>query len=311
MTAPGLLVVGDLVTDVVALHGQPLTPDTDTTARISVRPGGSAANTAAWAGWMGADVRLLARVGADAASWHREELVRCGVSPHLRIDERRPTAVVIALVDPAGERTFVTDRGASGALGPADWDDSLLDGVGHLHLSGYLLFAGPGRDLAALASERARLRGVTVSVDPASVGYLEQLGCERFLGLLEGSGGVDLLLPNLAEARALTGVEDPEQAALKLSAGCSCLVALKLGAAGALLARGGSLLGRAAPPEAGAVDTTGAGDAFAGSLLAASLAGATPLEAAEAGCRAGAAAVGMVGGRPVAGAPAPVRRAGG
>jgi sugar/nucleoside kinase (ribokinase family) len=305
VTAPGLLVVGDLVTDVVALHREPLAQDTDTTARISVRPGGSAANTAAWAGWAGADVRLLARVGADAASWHREELVRGGVRPQLRIDAGRPTGVVIALVDRAGERTFVTDRGASGELGPADWADSLLDGVAHLHLSGYLLFAGPGRELAALAVARARLRGVTVSVDPASAGYLRQLGGGRFLGLLDAAGGVDLLLPNLAEARELTGLADPERAALRLSAECSCLVALKLGAAGALLARDGALLGRAEPPEAGAVDTTGAGDAFAGGLLAASLAGAEPLAAAQAGCRAGAAAVALVGGRPG------VRRAGG
>lgn len=300
MTVAGLLVVGDLVTDVVALHGKPLTPDTDTSARISVRPGGSAANTAAWAGWAGAEVRLLARVGADSASWHREQLTGAGVRPCLRVDAERATAVVIALVDAAGERTFVTDRGASGELGPGDWADSLLDGVGHLHLSGYLLFAGPGRELAALAAARARQQGVTVSVDPASVAYLQQLGCERFLGLLDGFGGVDLLLPNLAEARCLAGGDaSAESAAALLSARCGGLVAVKLGAAGALLARGGEVLGRvAAPPGVRAVDSTGAGDAFAGGMLAASLAGAEPPAAAEAGCRAGAEAVRLVGGRP-------------
>ncbi|MEY9963823.1 sugar/nucleoside kinase (ribokinase family) [Streptacidiphilus sp. MAP12-16] len=296
--AAGLLVVGDLVTDVVALHGKPLTPDTDTAAAVSVRPGGSAANTAAWAARAGANVRLLARVGADAATWHREALLRDGVRPVLRVDPVRPTAVVIALVDAAGERTMVTDRGASGELGPDDWDASLLDGAGRLHLSAYLLFAEAGRALAALAVERARLRGIAVSIDPASVGFLREFGVARFLALLAGA---DVLLPNLDEARILTGAVDPADAALRLSAECRCLVALKLGASGVLLADRGVLLD-AVPavcdPVATPLDSTGAGDAFAGGFLAALLAGARPLEAAAAGCRSGAEAVRVVGGRP-------------
>jgi sugar/nucleoside kinase (ribokinase family) len=299
-SAPALLVVGDLVTDVVALHAKPLTPDTDTAARIAVRPGGSAANTAAWAARAGARVRLLARVGADSADWHREALVRSGVETCLRVDRDRPTAVVIDLVDGAGERTFVTDRGASGALGPSDWEDSLLDGVGRLHLSGYLLFGAEGRELAVVAVEAARARGIGVSVDPASSGFLREFGAERFLALLGGVlfSGVDLLLPNLDEARVLTGQADPAAAARALSAHCACRVALKLGAAGALLAEHGALLGAVPAPVVVPLDSTGAGDAFAGGLLAALLAGAAPAAAAAAGCRLGAAAVLAVGGRP-------------
>ena len=290
-----LLVLGDLVTDVVALHAEPLTPDTDTSARIAVRPGGSAANTAAWAAHAGAQVRLLARVGADSEDWHREALVRGGVEACLRVDPERPTAVVIDLVDGAGERTFVTDRGASGALGPSDWEDSLLDGVGRLHLSGYLLFGAEGRALAAVAVAVARARGIGVSVDPASSGFLREFGADRFLALL---GGVDLLLPNLDEARVLTGQADPAIAARVLSARCDCLVALKLGAAGALLAERGALLGPVPAPAAVPLDSTGAGDAFAGGLLAALLADASPSVAVAAGCRLGATAVVAVGGRP-------------
>jgi sugar/nucleoside kinase (ribokinase family) len=294
----GLLVLGDLVTDVVALQSGPLTRATDTAARIGVLPGGSAANTAAWAAHAGADTLLLARVGQDSADWHREALARVGVCPLLRVDPVLRTAVVVSLVDPDGERSFVTDRGASGALGPADWEDRLLDGVGRLHLSGYLLFAEAGRALAALAVERAGARGIGVSVDPASVGFLREYGAERFLALL---GGVDLLLPNLDEARQLTGLDDPASAAAALSERCGCLVALKLGGSGALLAERGAVLG-AVPAEraetAAPLDSTGAGDAFAGGYLAATLRGEAPLAAAEAGCRSGAEAVHTVGGRP-------------
>ncbi|NUS09596.1 MAG: sugar kinase, partial [Nonomuraea sp.] len=59
MSGTGLLVIGDVVTDVVALHGSPVMAGSDTAAEIVLRPGGSGANTAAWAAHLGADSRLL------------------------------------------------------------------------------------------------------------------------------------------------------------------------------------------------------------------------------------------------------------
>ncbi|SHM55283.1 carbohydrate kinase family protein [Actinacidiphila paucisporea] len=291
----GLLVVGDVVTDVVARHAEPLAPDTDTAARIAVLPGGAGANVACWAAHRGAPgVRLLARVGADSADWHRAALVAAGVEPVLRVDAEQPTAVVIALVDAAAERTLVTDSGAAFRLGPADWDEALLDGVGHLHLSGYLFFCDPGRELAAVAAGAARARGLPVSVDPASAGFLRGLGVPRFLGLVADA---DLLLPNAAEAALLSGADEPAAAAAELSRRGATVV-VTLGAAGALAADRGRITARVPAAAATAVDTTGAGDAFTGGLLAARLAGADLPAALAAGCRAGAEAVAVVGGRP-------------
>ncbi|GAA0663071.1 PfkB family carbohydrate kinase [Kitasatospora atroaurantiaca] len=295
MTGGGaLLVIGDVVTDIVALHGRPLTPHTDTAARISVRPGGSAANTASWAAHAGAEARLLARVGADSADWHRAELLAAGVRPQLVVDAELRTAVVIALVDTAAERTFVTDGGAAVRLGPEDWAPSLLDGVARVHLSGYLFFADPGRRLAALAIAAATARGLPVSVDPASTGFIEQLGVTAFLDAI---GGTDLLLPNLAEATLLAGTDHPVAAAERLSAAHGEAV-VKLGPQGALAARQGTVVAHVPGMAASAVDSTGAGDAFTGGFLAARLAGAGLAEAAAAGCRTGATAVAEVGGRP-------------
>ncbi|SEG81672.1 Sugar or nucleoside kinase, ribokinase family [Thermomonospora echinospora] len=290
----GLLVVGDVVTDVLALHGQPPRPGTDTAADIVVAPGGSAANTAAWAAELGADVRLLARVGADTGGWHAARLRAAGVRPHLRTDPGRPGAVIIVLVDASGERTMLTSRGAGALLGPDDWDDALLEGVGWLHLSGYTLFTAPGRALARLALERAADRGVRVSVDPASTGFLAELGAERFL---EAAGGAAVLFPNRDEAALLTGCQDAGTAAARLS-GHFGLVVCKLGARGAVVAREGRLVARVPAVTARAVDSTGAGDAFAAGFLAAALAGRGAEAAAAAGCRAGALAVARVGGRP-------------
>ncbi|MEY9846679.1 sugar/nucleoside kinase (ribokinase family) [Streptacidiphilus sp. BW17] len=293
-----LLVVGDLATDVVAVHAGRLTPATDTPASIALLPGGAAANVAAWAADWGADVTLLARVGRESADWHRDELHRVGVTAELRVDAERPTTVVVCLVDDRGERTMLNDRGASAALGVADWDDALLDGVGWVHLSGYLLFAEPGRELARLLLRRAWERGLGISVDPASAGELGLLGPARFLELV--GGGVDMLLPNLDEARLLSGATDPERAAVLLAERTGSLIAVKLGPRGALLAGPEGLLGRVPAPalERPAVDTTGAGDAFAGALLAARLAGTDPLRAAAHACAAGARAVQRQGARP-------------
>ncbi|MBP2705765.1 sugar kinase [Microbispora sp. RL4-1S] len=318
--ATGLLVIGDVVTDVVALHRRPVATGTDTHAEISLRPGGSGANTASWAAHLGADTRFLGRAGYDTGEWHVNELARAGVRPHVRIDPELPTAIVIAMVDGSGERSMLTNRGAGGRIGPADWNPSLLDGVARLHLSGYILFAPPGLELARLAMRQAAERGVAVSVDPASAGFLREFGPDRFLAetaplttappmtapavpappMTAAPGRT--VIPNLEEALLLSGETDPRAAAEVLSARYGTAV-VKLGPDGALLARGGRIVATAAPPAAASVvDSTGAGDAFAAGFLAGSLAGIGPREALRRGCEAGSAAVAQVGGRPTLGA---------
>ncbi|MFG2975158.1 carbohydrate kinase family protein [Streptomyces sp. NPDC048331] len=299
MTGPGaLLVVGDVVTDVVAIHPEPLAPATDTAARIRTLPGGAGANAACWAARTGtAEVRLLARVGAESARWHERALVDAGVRPRLVIDAQEPTGTVVALVGKDAERTFLTDSGASLRLCPADWTPSLLDGAAHLHLSGYLFFADSSRELAMVALRAARTRGVSVSVDPASAGFLTGLGPQRFL---DAVAGVDVLLPNEDEARLLAGLPEPTgvaRAATELSRRVP-LVVMTRGAAGALIAERGRVTAEVEAEPVEAVDSTGAGDAFTGGFLAARLDGADPAEAARAGCRAAALAVTRQGGRP-------------
>ncbi|MFD9572088.1 carbohydrate kinase family protein, partial [Streptomyces sp. NPDC059982] len=275
MTAPGgpgapgipgaLVVVGDVVTDVVAVHTEPLAPATDTAARIRTLPGGAGANAACWAARSGAaEVRLLARVGAESARWHERALVDAGVRPRLVVDPVEPTGTVVALVGKDAERTFLTDSGASLRLCPADWAPALLDGAAHLHLSGYLFFAESSRELALVALRAARTRGVPVSVDPASAGFLAVLGAGRFLAAVAGAG---VLLPNEDEARVLTGLPDPAAAAVELSRRVP-LVVVTRGTGGALVAEGGRVTAEVPARPADAVDTTGAGDAITGGVLA-------------------------------------------
>lgn len=299
MRGGALLVAGEVITDVVARHRGPLATGTDTPAVIRTVPGGAGANVACWAARReGVEVRLLGRVGADAAAWHERELAACGVRPLLVVDGQAPTGTVICLVDEgaAAERTFLADGGASLRLDPGDWSDTLLEGVARLHLSGYLLFAETSRAFAAVALKAARARGVPVSVDPASTGFLATLGADRFLELVEG---VDVLLPSRDEACLLTGASDAVDAAARLSRHVP-LVVVKQGARGALLARSGEVYARVPAVPVRPRDTTGAGDAFTGAFLAALVSGAEPERAAAEGCGAGARAVRRTGGRPPA-----------
>ncbi|AZQ69894.1 MULTISPECIES: carbohydrate kinase family protein [Streptomyces] len=291
----GLLVVGDVVTDIVARHRSPLAPATDTAARIASLPGGAGANVACWAARSGAeDVRILARVGADAVDAHERVLRAAGVRPRLVADPAAPTGTVICLVGADGERTFLTDSGAVLRLSTADWDGELLAGVGHLHVSGYLFFADASRAAARLAMEAARARSIPVSVDPASAGFIAGFGTDRFLAAL---AGVDVLLPSHHEAALLTGRSEPAEAAAELSRRFPLVVSTR-GARGALVAASGAIVARVPARPATAVDTTGAGDAFTGGFLAARLAGHGPVEAARHGCRTAAEAVTVIGGRP-------------
>ncbi|CAO0825101.1 Sugar kinase OS=Streptomyces microflavus OX=1919 GN=Smic_16820 PE=3 SV=1 [Streptomyces microflavus] len=102
---------------------------------------------------------LLARAGAESADWHRDALERAGVRALLAVDEEVATATVISLVDATAERTFLTDSGAVLRLATEDFAPSMLDGMGWLHLSGYLLFAATSRATARLALRMARERG--------------------------------------------------------------------------------------------------------------------------------------------------------
>ncbi|MDA0636050.1 PfkB family carbohydrate kinase [Nonomuraea sp. MCN248] len=298
MSRRGLLVIGDVVTDVVAMHGASVMPGpgapSDISAEIVLRPGGSGANTAAWAAHLGASASLLARCGYDSSEWHIAELTKTGVRPHIRVDRGNPTAVVISMVDSTGERSMLTNRGAGELISPLDWEDALLDGVGHLHVSGYTLFSEPGMALGRLAMTRATSAGISISVDPASTGPLAGFGVTRFLGETALAG---MIFPNRDEALLLTGADTPERAAGMLSERYRTAV-VKLGSQGGLVAVRGQVVARARAVPAEVVDSTGAGDAFAAGYLAAALSGADATEALESGCRAGAECVALVGGRP-------------
>jgi ribokinase len=290
-----VIVVGDLVTDVLVAHDEPLAFGSDTAASITVGGGGQGANTAAWVARAGRPVTLVAAVGDDPAGRERvAELTAGGVRCAVRHHPGAPTGSVVVLTG-GGERTLITDRGACALLDPHDVAAAVAGAAGrHLHLSGYpLLHAGPRpAGLAALAA--ASRRGLTTSVDAASAAPLRSVGAPAFLAWVRGA---DLLLANEDEAAVLAGGGPADEQARRLTAHVANAV-VKRGAAGAVwAARNGPVRSVPAVPVR-LVDPTGAGDAFAAGLLTAWSAGAGPEAALAAGAALGARAVTRIGARP-------------
>jgi ribokinase len=290
-----IVVLGDVMVDVVARLSGPVAVGSDSAARIEWGFGGSAANVAAWLVVAGASPILAGRVGDDAQGKAAvAELEAAGVEVHLANDSNEGTGTCIVLVAPGGERSMLPDAGANDALAASDLPDSLLVGGGHLHVVGYTLLREGSRPAALAAISRAKAAGMTVSVDPSSAALLSP-------GFLDLAEGADLLLPNAEEAMALTSAPDASAAGRALADRFSEVV-VKLGAEGALWTNGSDEVRAPAVPLASAassaLDSTGAGDAFAAGLLAARLRGAPPAEALAEGGALAARAVGIPGARP-------------
>jgi sugar/nucleoside kinase (ribokinase family) len=275
---------------IVRSEGPPVI-GSDRRSAIFARSGGSAANQAVWLAHFGLNVSFIGRVGSSDHAAQVAAFEQCGVEPWLSSDEERETGRLIALVDPSGERSFLTDRGANDGLSEEDIPDVLLRRADLIHLSGYSFVAPSPRQAVRGAMERAGR--VPVSVDPASAEFLREMGPQNFL---EWTRGAQICFPNSEEAAVLTGSADSE-AQIAALARHYPLVVVKRGADGCEAAAGASRW-RASSPVVQAIDTTGAGDAFVAAFLAAKLGQAPIDDCLTRAAAAGAAATEFIGGRP-------------
>lgn len=296
---PPIVVMGDVMTDVVARVDDPLALGSDTAAHVQTGQGGAGANVAHWLASFGCPVRFIGRVGDDP--FGREAvaiLAAAGVDPHVVVDPVRATGTVVVLVGADGERTMLPDAGANSALSADDLPPLTRDDASWLHLSGYTLLNPGSRPAGEAALAQAAASGLSRSVDVASAAPLEALGGKEFLRLTDG---LELVFCTLDEAEVLVGTRDPDTAVARLT-GTYRDVVLKTGSAGARWAREGATTVHVAACAATApvVDTTGAGDAFAAAYLAAQLDGAGVSDRLTRACRTAAGVVVRVGARPPA-----------
>lgn len=232
-----------------------------------ISPGGCALNVATALRRLGGKVTLVSRTGhGPFGDLIRRFLQDEGVVLHSSVLDGRDSGWTLAVVEPDGERTFLTAPGAEARLGEAELAGLDLTGAGWIYVSGYeLVPEGTGEALAAFLSSLPRTADGTplrLAFDP---GPLEQdIPRRRLDAVLRRS---DLLLANEEEATRLAGVSDPAEACRRLSDLVGGTAVVHIGARGCLAAEKSGVPVAVNGYQAPVVDTNGAGDAHAAGVM--------------------------------------------
>lgn len=270
---PTIVALGSVNMDLVATmqripeQGETLMGDAFFTA-----PGGKGANQAVAAAKLGAQVRMVGRVGADAfGETLLDGLKANGIdTQHIGIDADNPTGIAMILLDAAGDNRIVAMYGANMACGAPELDAAKRAMAG---ADALMLQLETSPDISLAAAQYAREQGLRVIWDPAPAALLPPAAF----------AAAHILTPNQSEAEALTGI--PVTDARSAHAAADALLAkgidiavVKLGEQGALAATPTQRY-YAPPFPVDAIDTVAAGDAF-GAALAVALSEDKPLAAA-------------------------------
>lgn len=285
-----IICFGDVIDDIVVAPRGEIRADTDTPAVIRSRPGGSAANTAAWLGAINAPVDLVGVVGRGDSDRHRATLH--GVNAMLREHPHLQTGRIVIIIRHE-RRDMLTDRGANADLTPDDIPDSMLTRARLLHFTGHILLNDDGYARTRTLIERCRSAGVLVSVSPGSAGFVQDVGVER---ARRAFAGADIVFCGMEDGKLLAGTDDLAAAAIALNERFEVAI-LTRGSQGVTVAERGGRIDIDIEPLP-VVDPTGAGDAFCAGFLANWISTWDIRMAAEAGVDLAAEAVGVLGGRP-------------
>lgn len=234
--------------------------------KVTIDAGGSCANAIAIAGLLGADVNYCGRVGDDDLGrvYAARMIDACGKHA-LQVTPGKPTGKSLALISAKdAERTMLTDLGAAITLPELDRFLPLIENSKISHFTGYTLFEPLVAAAVETSMQRARASGSLVSLDAADPVVIK-FQRDLLWSLIERYA--DIVFLNAEEAQMLTGVS-PEESAWQIASRMQNpgVVVVKIGRDGSLVLHEGTLHRIDAflvPP----VDTTGAGDSYAGSFL--------------------------------------------
>ncbi len=289
-----LLVLGDVNPDLI-LTGEDLTPAFGQVEQLldgaGLTIGGSGAIMACGAARLGLRTAIAGIVGDDLfGRFMTESLATRGVDVGgVAVATSAPTGLTVILARPE-DRAILTFPGTMAALTGESVPGELLGRARHVHVASFFMQTALVPELRRIFDE-VHAAGATTSIDP------NWDPAERWDGgLSDLMEATDLFLPNAEEAQRIAGLTEPAAAARAL-ADTAGLVAVKLGAEGALAARAGSDPIRVAPPLGVVpIDTVGAGDSFDAGLLAALLRGESLQRALALGCACGALSTRAAGG---------------
>ncbi len=232
-------------------------------AQVFPEPGGSCANTLLGIAQLGGKTAYCGKVGGDEyGQVYIQKLEAAGVTSFISEDRGHITGSTVILVTPDASRTMNTYLGACQQLTAADIPLDALKASRTVYLTGYLWDTPGQQEAARLALSTARQEGVQVAMSLADPFCVER-HAEDFVSILKSY--VDLVFANREEALAITGTDDAQQALQVLGEWCRGAV-ITLGEAGALIRENGETV-NLEPFPVEALDTTGAGDAFAAGYL--------------------------------------------
>ncbi|MFE9447671.1 ribokinase [Streptomyces sp. NPDC006739] len=251
-----IAVLGSTNMDLVAyVEKAPQRGETVTGREFHTVPGGKGANQAIAAARAGATVSMIGAVGNDAFGVRlRDTLEHSGVDTDSLRTVEGPSGTAHIVVDDEGANAIVVIPGANGTVDHLSvGDEGVIASADSL-----LLQLEIPLDAVLAGAQAARRHGVRTVLTPAPAQPLPP-------ELLEA---VDLLVPNEYEAVTLTGRTDPRDAAIALLELVPEVV-VTLGAAGSLYVSRHAEPLVVPAPRVTAVDSTGAGDTFAGALAVA------------------------------------------
>ena len=284
-----LCVVGSINADLTVNVGRHPTPgETLMGSGGGITAGGKGANQAVAAAKLGTSVVLVGAVGADANAEPATALLRdAGVDLAHVEDVEDVTGLAVITVAAGGENTVLVVPGANALVGA----ELVQRHAAAIEAAELVLLQGEiPADGFARAVELARGR---VVVNLAPVVDVPREALLRADPLMANEHEAGLILQQLG----LDGAGTPEELARRLLDAGFASVVLTLGSAGALVAAEGELT-HIESPNVDAVDTVGAGDAFAGAFCHRLLAGDSMVDAARFACRVGAFSVTRPGAQP-------------
>jgi sugar/nucleoside kinase (ribokinase family) len=266
VTAPPVLCVGILVADVFVppLERLPEAGELLATDDFLLQPGGCAANTAISLGRLGVASAVCGCLGDDLlGDLVERDLCSRGIdTTGIRRTGARGTSKTVIVPVVGEDRRFIHTFGANAELTAGDIGPGALEAAEVVYVGGYLILPALREDELAGRLRAARAGGTRVVLDVAvPAGSRLSLGAASELLPL-----ADYFVPNLDEARALTGESDPARQADRLVERGAHVVAIKLGERGVFVRDGDDAFEIPAPPVE-VVEASGAGDAFAAGLV--------------------------------------------
>lgn len=278
--APGsVIVVGSMNADyTVTTKRLPKPGETVNGGAMKVLPGGKGANQASAAARLGVNVQLLGAVGEDSnADFLLSKLDEAGVDTADILHVEGPSGTTVITVSAEGENTIVYSPG-SNAKASAGYVQSHRTTIAECAVLGLCLESPIATVIAA--AQTAHDAGVTVLLNDSP--FMDELPHE----LVEAT---DILLVNQHEVAQLLGLPDDDvesldwyEVAERFTDYGFDRAIVTLGASGSVVIENGRWH-RVSAAQVNAVDTTGCGDSFMGTVLAGLAAGHTLLQSAQIG----------------------------